>query len=272
MKRNFYRLYRATLFLAIALFILSGKSITTRAIEYDKVVEIKMINKKTTGTKNYLYVYYHDEDKHVTNVRTSSKYLKAGLAEVDRETYGDRSETIQCYGTKKGSYWIYFDIEDYVGNHLSSERIKVIVCSERDSYKAFKSIKLGKVNLLNRLFRDDYFTKDITVKKGGKIKVKMRKGYKLLDISVKRTIAFDKPSNNPKIYKSYTDLVEEKVRNGSVVKLSEVGEKYQFFHNDISEKQKYNDSIFGYTYVTLTYRDKRGNERKNTITLRSKVK
>ena len=231
-----------------------------------------MIDKKTTGTDNFLLVQYDMEDKHVSNVRTSSKYLKAGLVLINRYMVSNRFETIQFYGTKKGSYWIYFDIEDSAGNHLSTERTKVIVCSEKDSYKAFKSIKLGKVNLLKRLFKDDYKTRDITVKKGGKIKVKMKKGYKLLDISVKRTIVFDQPSNNPKMNKDYTDQVEEKVQNGAEIKLSEVGDNYRFYYNDVTQKTEYNDSIFGYTYVTLTYRDKSGNERKNTITLRSKVK
>ncbi len=272
MKREFKLLYKSALFLATVFLLLSGKTISARAIEYDKVMEISLIDKNTCKAKNRMVVHFDTSDDHISNVRTSSKYLKAVNTSHGTEKYTNNFEYIQMYATKPGSYWMYFDIVDGSGNFKSTHKVKVFVCSKRDSYKAFKSIKVGKVNILNRLFKDDYTTKDVTLKKGGKIKVKMRKGYKLLDISVKRTVAHEQTDSGKSSTRDNTRLVEESIQNGSKLQLSEVGDNYKYYSRYHYQQLEYNDSIFGYTHLILTYKDKKGFERKNTIIIRSKLK
>ncbi len=272
MKQGFKSWYRATLLLAIAFFMLSGMSITSKAVEYDKVIELNLINKRTTETKNFMSVLLDTGSDHISNVRTSSKHLKAGIVFTGKQVYVKNCEYIQLYATKKGTYWLYFDTVDSAGNYKSTERAKVIVCSQKDSYKAFKSIKLGKVNILNNLFEDDYTTRDVAVKKGGKIKVKMNKGCKLLDITVDKYVYRPEGTMNSKYDKRYVEHIRESVKNGSKIKLSKVGEYYRRYEMDDGQTLQNYDDIFGYTYLTFTYRDKKGNERKRKITVRSMLK
>ncbi len=268
-------LRRVLLLSFLVLIISSAKSITAKAAvtaTYDKVVELNMVNSKSTGTESTLRVDMDLSTAHIANVKTSSKYLKAGVyIYTDEYTKKRNLEYIVMYGTKKGRYNLTFDIVDSNGNILSSESVLVIVCPIKSSFSAFKSIKIGNTNVLKKCLKNKYTAQDVMLKKTGKIKVKMKKGYKLKNIKITRYVKSDEP------YGSYfitynVNAITEDVSNGSKITLSDVGYNKNYHLKNGNFTYDYNDSIYAYTYLTLTYIDKKGIERQSEITLRSNIK
>lgn len=275
MKKIYMNLRRVLLFSLLVLIISSAKSITAKAAvtaTYDKVVELNMINSKSTGKEKRMYVDMDTTNVHVANVKTSSKYLKAKATMWSkRYSLNSNKESISMYGTKKGRYKLTFDIVDSSGNVLSSESVLVIVCPLKSSMSAFKSIKIGNTNVLKKCLKNKYTAQDVMIKKTGKLNVKMKKGYTLKSIQITRYVKRSEPVDSYYM-KSSVDEITEEISNGSQVTLSEIGYNNDFYFKYGNYSYSYNDSIYAYTFLTLTYIDKKGVERQIEITLKSNIK
>lgn len=275
MKKIYMNLRRVLLFSLLVLIISSAKSITAKAAvtaTYDKVVELNMINSKSTGKAKRMYVDMDTPNVHIANVKTSSKYLKA-KATMWSENYclNNNKESISMYGTKKGRYNMTFDIVDSSGNVLSSESVLVIVCPLKSSMSAFKSIKIGNTNVLKKCLKNKYTAQDVMIKKTGKLNVKMKKGYTLKSMQITRCVKRSEPIDGYYMITS-VEAITEDVTNGSWVTLSDIGYNNNFYFVNGDYSYSYNDSIYAYTFLTLTYIDKKGVERQIEITLRSNIK
>ncbi|MBE5859482.1 MAG: hypothetical protein E7301_05085 [Butyrivibrio sp.] len=262
------------IFLSFMLLILSSAgSITAKAsINYDKVVELELINKKFTEVGYDFYVKMDSNCKHLSNVRTSSKSLKAKIANHNKD-YDTRSnmEAIQLFSKKKGTYELCFDIVDDDGKFLSTESATVIVCSTKDTYKGFKSIKLGRKNILKKCMKNAYTRQVVFINKEAPLTVKMKKGYKLLGMSLWRSVKTERHLRDGGTAYDLRYFSEE-FENGSMLRLSE---GYGFFSFNVQSRSKsvqYNNSLFAYTYVYLDYLDNRGIKRRNRIIFGSRTK
>ncbi len=275
MKKVGTYLTRLMLFMVLSLMIVSGRGITAKAVTvtYDKVNIIHMINKKTTGIDEGFEVDMDAVNMHVSNIRTNSQCLKAKRTVYSyQHSTSDNYEYISVYATKKGTYFVTFDIVDGKGRYISTEQSKIIVETYKDSFKGYKSIKIGKTNVLKECMEDKYSGKVLTLNKPGKIKIKMKKGYTLKDIIVERCV----PDKYSGVYRggvrSRTEYITEHIKNGDMVKLSEISH----YHNGRGKlgglSVEYSDHIFEYTGLTIIYIDKNGIERKNEIDIRSRIK
>ena len=274
MKKAKSLLSKIVIFTALVLILAFGRGITAKAVtvNYDKVAVINLINKKTTSSYYGLLVRTDEKDIHVTNIRTSSKNLKAHLYHYSKWNLGNNNvEIIQLIGTKKSSYRLTFDVVDASGNYISTEQAKIIVEKLKDSFKGFKSIKVGKTNILSKCLKDDYTSGIVDLKKSGQLKIKMKKGYTINDIRVERYVPTDEPKLKTDYIVRYADYVIEHIANGDMLNLSTVSDFHNAYTYDDTQYATYYDHIFTYTYLTITYTDKYGNTRSQEITIRSKV-
>ena len=251
----------------MAFFVLilsSAGSITAKAITYDKVVEVNL-NSKSVSDFAHIIIEMDEATDHITNVRTGSKNVKAIIDFIaegpDSASY---LEMIQVIATKKGTYDLKFDVVDKNGNYKSTEKIRLIVCTAKDSFKAFKSIKIGKADVLKKSLKDPYTTAEVTLKKTGRLNIKMNKGYKLKNIKVER----EKYCLTDDF--GIADTVTEYMQNGEIVNLSETTHYYEDYdHSRNKTRLKRYKGIFAYTKLYITYTDRKGNERTREIVLRS---
>ena len=262
---------RILLFIAFLLIMSFGKSIHAQALSYDKAICIKMVTKDYTGPNLSTRINLDDPYDHITNVKTSDSHLKAA---VSFSASGDNAydyEEIQMFATKRGKYKIFFDVVDKDGKLKSSESITVYVRTVKESLDAIKSIKIGKTEIKKQLLKDKYTTRDVDVKKSGKLKIKMKKGCKLKEIYVNRIVKMDNPeaySNGSKI--TYTTKTET-IQNGSMLILSEAGMYDKSVDNYGKQTEEIHSSNFSYTTLRLKFTDKNGALTTQYIIIRSAI-
>ena len=254
--------------LTLALFVsifsssaFTSEAATKSAAQLKKAVPSKVrIFAYNEYSYNGITVYINDYKNHITNIKTSSKNLKA---KVTRKTYDsnttDNYGVIGLYALKEGKYTVSFDVlTEKGGKKLYSK--KVTVYAKNDS--PIKSITYaGNTNLY-----------DIQSKASGKLNVKMNKGYKLKSIEV-GTYSYTDQKDTSKssdtsvsVEKDYnTTLTYKKVKNNSKITLgtipySNYTYRYSKSSSDYSSSlniYKYlNTDVIASTDVRITYMDK----------------
>lgn len=254
--------------LTLALFVsifsssaFTSEAATKSASQLKKAVPSKVrIFAYNEYSYNGITVYINDYKNHITNIKTSSKNLKA---KVTRKTYDsnttDNYGVIGLYALKEGKYTVSFDVlTEKGGKKLYSK--KVTVYAKNDS--PIKSITYaGNTNLY-----------DIQSKASGKLNVKMNKGYKLKSIEV-GTYSYTDQKDTSKssdtsvsVEKGYdTTLTYKKVKNNSKITLgtipySNYTYRYSKSSSDYSSSlniYKYlNTDVIASTDVRITYIDK----------------
>ncbi|SDB19819.1 hypothetical protein [Butyrivibrio sp. INlla16] len=115
MKRVCLGATKLLMVITIMLIIVYGRGITAKAVNvtYEKEKVINLVNKKMTGYINAINVNMDEVDTHVANVKTSNKNLKAKcVSHRYKYSVNTNYEAIQIYATRKGTYYVTFDIVD----------------------------------------------------------------------------------------------------------------------------------------------------------------
>ena len=253
-----------TLALFVTLFSSSAfasEAATKSAAQLKKAIPSKIrIYPNSEYTSNGLKVVINDDENYITNIKTSSKNLKAKVAYKRYYTNNDDNyAAIGLYATKQGTYKLSFDVLNKKGGKKLFTK-KVTVYAKTDA--PFKSVKYaGNSNLY-----------DLQTKGSGKLSVQLNKGYKLKSIEVGTYSYVDKvdtnetSENSVSIEKRYrTELKYKKVKNNSKITLgtipsSSYSYRYENTKNDYSSRlyisKSLSSDLIANTYVRITYIDK----------------
>ena len=202
-----------------------------------------------------------EDDKYTSIDPTSGKSYVIDPVTGNR-TYSSDDETprvsystykLHLYGKKVGKSVVTFDIVDANGLKISTAKIKVTV---KEDPSAIKSITLGGKNIYVNPYNkatyekfDNLIAAETTTKKGGKLKVKMNKGYVLKNIYLVKANPYEtvQTDDGHKLShaktrldingdgdcldtidgikeKEQSEFTYEKVKNGSKITLSTVTE------------------------------------------------
>ncbi len=179
----------------------------------------------------------------VKNVKSKSKNLLAQITAegyqtqiLDEKTTTRYNEThISFFGKKKGTYTVTFDVVDASGKVKCTKKIKVFVDRFPTYTSPIKSVKYAGKDI------NSYYP--CTSIKKGKLKVTVKKGYKVESIYVKKR-------------NSKGEWVSSKVRNGAKITLSK-REKYTI--KDDWQTIKIN-ALFPETQIEVTIKNKKTKE------------
>jgi len=251
------------------LVLLLGGNLHTEAATYDKVINLQMVTKKCTNPNFHEIVEMENHDDHIANIKSSSKNLRAKVSLTSKMLSGTNEEEIDICATKKGKYKLTFDIVDGDGNLRSKESIKIYVRTVKETLDSFKSIKIGRKEIKNKLLKDEYTTQMVDVKKAGKLKIKMRRKCKLINICVKRDKKLDSPQVNGDGSVRSVDHLHETIQNNSNLTLSDAGYNDGRVEYEGTQTLRSMKSIYGITVLELTYIDKNGALGTMNIKLRS---
>ena len=253
-----------TLALFVSLFSLSAftsDAATKTAAQLKKAVPSKIrIYSASEYTYSGINVPINDDENYITNIKTSSKNLKA---KVTRKYYNsdstDNYSIIGLYALKEGKYTVSFDLLSKKGGKKLYSK-KVTVFAKNDA--PIKSITYGgNPNLYN-----------IQSKGSGKLNVKMNKGYKLKSIEVGTYSYTDQKDTNESsddsiaIEKEYnTTLTYKKVKNNAKITLGTIpSSRYSYrysksgseYYSNLYIYRNLDSDIVADTYVQITYIDK----------------
>ena len=254
--------------LTLALFVtlfsssaFSSEAATKSVAQLKKAIPSKVrIYPNSEYTSNGVKVYINNDENYITNIKTSSKNLKAKVAYKNYYSSSeDNYASIGLYATKEGTYKLSFDVFNKKGGKKLFTK-KVTVYAKADA--PFKSIKYaGSSNLY-----------DIQKKASGKLSVKLNKGYKLKSIEVGTYSYIDQvdknetSENSVAIEKKYsTELKYKKVKNNAKITLGTIPSSYYNYRYE-NEKNDYSSYLYVYkslssdlianTNIRITYIDK----------------
>jgi len=180
----------------------------------------------------------------VKNVKSKNKNLLAQITAEGYQTNISKKGTstiynethISFFGKKKGTYTVTFDVVDKNGKKKCTKKIKVYV----DKYPVSAPSPIKSVKYAGKDINSYYPFASV---KKGKLKVSVRKGYKIEKIDVKKRNAKG-------------DWVYTKIRNGAKITLSK-REKYTI--QDDWQTIKIN-ALFPETQIEIRVRNKKTNE------------
>lgn len=182
-------------------------------------------------------------DYKIANLKSSSaKNLIVRTTSVS--SYSDRSNyskaRISMYAKKKGKYKVSFDVVDRNNKVKKHHVVQVFATME----PAIKKITIGGkavYDAVNPTFGTMFFPKA-----GGKLKIKMTKGYALKSIEV---TTYDKNGAG----------IKKTVKNGKKIKLGKYRSKYISSYNRPGYEY-WNADLFADTDILINYIDKYTNE------------
>ncbi|MBQ7065542.1 MAG: hypothetical protein IJN92_01855 [Lachnospiraceae bacterium] len=205
------------------------------------------------GSANYVYVSLKNDGDRVMNVKSNSKNL---LAQKTRERYYRTTEKdystgkyktevdygityIGFFAKKAGTYKVTFDVIKADGTLRCTKTITVKTYS-------YTAPGINPVKSVKYAGKDLYTHYPYTEKKSGKLKVTLKKGYKLVSIQIgkydKGKLVYKKIKNNRKI-----TLATKKVSKSTT--------KY----TNGSSTHTY-DELFPTTYIKIMYKNKKTGE------------
>ena len=180
-------------------------------------------------------------DYKIANLKSSSKKnLIVRTTYVDADSSDTGHATISMYAKKKGKYKVSFDVVDRNNRVRRHHVVQVFATLE----PAVKKVTIGGKSVYDAV--NPVFGTRVFPKAGGKIKVKMTKGYSVKAIEV---TTYDKSGNG----------VAKIVKNGKKIKLGQYISKYVSSNNGPGYEYWYGD-LFADTDIRVIYIDKYTNE------------
>lgn len=234
---------------------------TVNGVEYNDTVEMSVgyASDYNRGGGAYLSIYLSNDGDRVANIKSNSSNLlvkKTGefynsTTTTDRYTNQKTTNTnygyayLSFFAKKKGNYSVTFDVVKADGS---------VRCTKTITVKAEASSIESPIKSIQYAGKDLYSYYPYTTKTSGKLKVTMKKAYKLLSIevgSVDKTgqIVYKKVKNNKKI---------------SLAKKTVYSREYQYSTG--GAKYTY-DNLFPATYIRITYQNKKTKESNTWTTM-----
>ncbi|MCR5342023.1 MAG: hypothetical protein K6E70_01495 [Butyrivibrio sp.] len=223
--------------------------------------------------------YYKDVDGKIISVDKAK--AATDMPKGNNEAYYN----VRFYTKKKGTYTVKYDAILKKGGKVTKS-LKVIA---KEDGKPFKSVTYAGMNVFdnssnakdagNRLWEKG-FGYGVTSKKSGALKVVMNPDFKLKKIEIGEPSIEYKNTNEEK-YEMVMDYTEtnsslnkyeektiswKKIKNGKVIKLKKVDDGYAGLGKlfewgwEFGKKSKTT-----YTYIRITYRDKKNGETKREV-------
>lgn len=225
---------------------------SVNGVEYDDSIDMSVgyAYDSSYGGGAITYIYLEMDGDRVANVKSNNPNL---LVKKTRESYSDitmkdwetsqkttkqnyRSAYLSFFAKKEGNYQVYFDVIKADGSVRCTKTIQVKAVDSRGYTSPIKSIKYNGKDLYN------YYP--YTTKTSGKLKVTMKKQYKL------KSIEIGVCDNNGKV-------VYKKVKNNKKIKLAKKT-VYSRSYNYSSGSAKYTyDELFPTTYIRITYTNRK---------------
>lgn len=210
----------------------------------EDVIIVGYANEVSYGGGGYSLIHLNNGDR-VSNIQSNSKNL---IAQKTLETFSlyEWSDSCNYYVTyisyfakKKGTYKVSFDVIKADGTKKCTKTITVKAVSNTSTTSPVKSIKYAG--------KDLYTYMPYSTKTSGKLKVSLKKNYKLVSIEIGK-------------YNKKGNLVYTKVKNNQKIKLAtkEV-KRYDSKYSDGSTSYTY-DCLLPYTEIRITYKDKKTGE------------
>ncbi|WP_026670199.1 hypothetical protein [Butyrivibrio sp. AE3006] len=249
MKKINYFLARLVFAAAFLLCIFNAWNMSARAaVKCDDTVEVIYYKGGYYATGNdYLFDLETDaRGDDIINLKTSCKHLK--VFRVSYEEYTESTKMgIGIWTDKKGKYTFEFDVITKNGVIKDHKVITVKVRKPKtlEQQEPCKKVMYAKKNLLS-----DNFYSLLRIPKKGKLKITMKKGYKLLEVWYGETNLED--SNKADWHR---------IKNNTVIKLS--NRHYQYhssngkFRNDL-------DRMEADTFIWIKYQNKKTKEISST--------
>ena len=227
---------------------------TVNGVEYEDTVEMSVgyASNYAYGGGDYISVYLSKDGDRIANVKSNSSNL---LVKKTRESYycitdtdwdtnqkttkcNYRSAYISFFAKKQGKYSVTFDVVKADGS---------VRCTKTIAVKAGADSLESPIKSIKYAGKDLYTYYPYATKTSGKLKVTMKKAYKLLFIEVGSynktgNIAYKKVKNNKKI------SLAKKTVYSREYKYSDGGTKYTY------------DELFPTTYIRITYQNKKTKE------------
>lgn len=180
-------------------------------------------------------------DYKIANLKSSSaKNLILRTTYVDSDSDYTGSARISMYAKKKGKYKVSFDVVDRNNRVKRHHVVQVFATLE----SAVKKITIGGKSIYDAV--NPTFGTMVFPKAGGKLKVKMTKGYAVKAIEV---TTYDKNGNG----------ITKIVKNGKKIKLGKFRSKTVSSYNRPGY-ESWNADLFADTDIRIVYIDKYTNE------------
>lgn len=237
--KNLKKMLSALLALALLLTVFTVPTLEVNAATYGKVPSKVRIIPHTVTNSPITFDLADEKDK-ITNIKTSSKSLKA------KQTYNyvynsktspennQKYAEIDVYATKQGKYTLTFDILKGNGKKRSTHKITVY---------AYDDVPLKALKINNKSYLDF----DLLTGNSGKIKVTMNKGYKLKKLEYG-------------VYnKDGSKMTYKKIKNGSKITFGKYFYKYDYDFTSTNSSFYYNywtRGLMAPTKIRITYIDK----------------
>ena len=220
----------------------------------EESVSVGYASRYSYGGGNYTYIYLDNAGDRVTNIKSSSKNLIATktrervytTTEKDYDTGKMVTETkygtayISFFAKKAGTYTVTFDVTKSDGTVRCTKTITVKTNSYTTStVNPVKSIKYAGKDLYN------YYP--YTTKTSGKLKVTLKKGYKLVSIEIGK-------------YNSAGEIVYKKVKNNSKITLSKKRVTKSEYKYTSGSSAYVSDDLFPCTRIKITCKNKKTGE------------
>lgn len=264
MKKKIEIVIRGAFALALALFCTMQFGIDVRAgqvvdtqngVSYndEENISVGYAYDYAYGGAGYSYIDIDIKGDRIANVKSNSKNL---IAKKTREYHYHKTEkdydtdqivatdeysyaSISYFAKKKGTYKVSFDVVKPDGTVRCTKTITVKATGSTTYVDPFKSVTFAGKDIYS------YFPYSQT--KSGKIKVSMKKGYKLVSIEVgtynnKNILTYKKVKNNAKI-----SLASSRVYKSNQ-QYSYGGYSYTI------------DDLFPYTSIKITYKNTKTGE------------
>ena len=198
-------------------------------------------------------IYLQNDGDRVTNIKSSSKNL---IAKKTRESYSSKTRKnkqtgkattevdygntyISFFAKKAGTYKVTFDVVKPDGTVRCTKTITVKTNSYEAATSPIKSIKYAG--------KDLYSYYPYTTKTSGKLKVTLKKGYKLVSIKIGK-------------YDSNGKMVYTKVKNnGKITLAKKTVYKSEYKYSDGTMVYT-TDMLFPATSIVITYKNKKTGE------------
>lgn len=225
-------------------------------VEYydEEKISVGYASRYSYGGGSYVSIYLDNDGDRVTNIKSSSKNLiatktKESFRSTTKKDYDTgKMVTEAAYGTtyisffakKAGTYKVTFDVIKSDGTVRCTKTITVKTYSyTTGTASAIKSIKYAGKDLYN------YYP--YTTKTSGKLKVTLKKGYKLVSIEIGK-------------YNSAGEIVYKKVKNNSKITLSKKRVTKSEYKYTSGSSAYVSDDLFPCTRIKITCKNKKTGE------------
>lgn len=227
---------------------------TVNGVEYEDTVEMSVgyASNYAYGGGDYIAVYLSKDGDRIGNIKSNSSNL---LVKKTRESYYCTTDTdwdtnqkttrynyystyLSFFAKKQGTYSVTFDVVKADGS---------VRCTKTIAVKAGADSLESPIKSIKYAGKDLYAYYPYATKTSGKLKVTMKKAYKLLSIEVGS-------------YNKTGDITYKKVKNNKKISLAKkTVYSREYKYSDGGTKYTY-DKLFPTTRIRITYQNKKTKE------------